>query len=166
VDKVEQNLTSTFSSQHLYLVGFLVCAGHGITDLVRNGRCVSFEFSQTPELLTDVAGFMSGALIPARHYIRQQRTRKGGIAPTAKTDAGFRDEDAHPLVAKMLRVCIGNRKTGFLLETDTGNMLWPAPFTGTVSRPSLKIWAGERFGSTPSLDSDKPGLKRAKCGNF
>jgi integrase len=67
-------------------------------------------------------------------YIRQQRTRKGGIAPTAKTDAGFRDVDLHPLVAKMLREYIGNRKTGFLLETDSGNMLWP----GTLYRDGLK----------------------------
>jgi integrase len=67
-------------------------------------------------------------------YIRQQRTRKRGIAPTAKTDAGFRDVDLHPLVAKMLREYIGNRKTGFLLETDSGNMLWP----GTLYRDGLK----------------------------
>ena len=67
-------------------------------------------------------------------YIRQQRTRKGGIAPTAKTDAGYRDVDVHPLVAKMLREYIGNRKGGFLLETETGNMLWP----GTLYRDGLK----------------------------
>jgi integrase len=67
-------------------------------------------------------------------YIRQQRTRKGGIAPTAKTDAGYRDVVVHPLVAKMLRAYIGNRKSGFLLETDTGNMLWP----GTLYRDGLK----------------------------
>jgi integrase len=67
-------------------------------------------------------------------YIRQQRTRKGGIAPTPKTDAGYRDVDVHPLVAKMLREHIGKRKTGFLLETETGNMLWP----GTLYRDGLK----------------------------
>jgi hypothetical protein len=71
VDKVEQNSTSTFSSQHLYLVAFLVCAGHGITDTVRNSRRVSFEFSQTPELLTDVAGFMSGALIRSGDSVKR-----------------------------------------------------------------------------------------------
>jgi integrase len=67
-------------------------------------------------------------------YIRQQRTRKGGIAPTPKTDASYRDVDVHPLVAKMLREYIGNRKSGFLLETETGNMLWP----GTLYRDGLK----------------------------
>jgi integrase len=55
-------------------------------------------------------------------YIRQQRSRKGEIAPTPKTDAGYRDVDIHPLVAKMLREYIGNRKSGFLLETETGTL--------------------------------------------
>jgi len=67
-------------------------------------------------------------------YIRQQRSRKGEIVPTPKTDAGYRDVDVHPLVAKMLREYIGNRKSGFLLETKTGNMLWP----GTLYRDGLK----------------------------
>jgi integrase len=67
-------------------------------------------------------------------YIRQQRSRKGEIALTPKTDAGFRDVDVHPLVAKMLREYIGNRKSGFLFETETGNMLWP----GTLYRDGLK----------------------------
>lgn len=67
-------------------------------------------------------------------YIRQQRSRKGEIVPTPKTDAGYRDVDVHPLVAKMLREYIGNRKSGFLLETETGNMLWP----NTLYRDGLK----------------------------
>jgi hypothetical protein len=82
MDTVGKNSTSTFSSQHLYLVAFLVCAGHGITDVVRNGSRVSFEFAQTPELLTDVAGFMSGALIPARQFcfelLKLKRMLNGG----------------------------------------------------------------------------------------
>ena len=61
-------------------------------------------------------------------YVRQQRSRKGEIVQTPKTDAGFRDVDVHPLVATMLREYIGNRKSGFLLETGTGKMLWPASF--------------------------------------
>jgi integrase len=99
-------------------------------------------------------------------YIRQQRTRKGEIAPTAKTDAGYRDVDVHPLVAKMLREYIGNRKSGFLLETETGNMLWP----GTLYRDGLKTilrdMARFKVRFHASVDSDKPCLKRAKCGSF
>ena len=67
-------------------------------------------------------------------YIRQQRSRKGEIAPTTKTDAGYREVDVHPLVAKMLREYIGDRESGFLFETETGNMLWP----GTLYRDGLK----------------------------
>jgi hypothetical protein len=67
-------------------------------------------------------------------FIRQQRSRKGEIAPTPKTDAGYRDVDIHPLVAKMLREFIGNRKSGFLFETGTGKMLWPS----TLCRDGLK----------------------------
>ena len=67
-------------------------------------------------------------------YIRQQRSRKGEIVPAVKTDAGYRDLDIHPQVAKMLREYIGDRKSGFLLETDTGNMLSP----GNLYRDGLK----------------------------
>ncbi len=82
MDTVEKNSSPTFSSQHLYLVAFLVCAGHGVTNIVRNGRRVSFEFAQTTELPTDVAGFMSGALIPARQFsfelLKLKRMLNGG----------------------------------------------------------------------------------------
>ena len=67
-------------------------------------------------------------------YIRQQRSRKGEIAPTPKTDASYRDVDVHPVVAKLLVELIGNRKSGFLFETETGNMLWPS----TLYRDGLK----------------------------
>jgi integrase len=67
-------------------------------------------------------------------YIRQQRSRKGEIVPTPKTDAGYRDVDVHPLMAKMLREYIGKRKSGFLFETETGNMFSP----GNLYRDGLK----------------------------
>ena len=82
MDTVGKNSTSIFSSQHLYLVAFLVCVGHGITKIVRNERRVSFEFRQTNELLTDVAGFMSGASVPARQFsfelLKLKRMLNGG----------------------------------------------------------------------------------------
>jgi len=64
---------------------------------------------------------LGNSVLPSR--IRQQRSRNGEIAPTPKTDASYRDVDIHPLVAKMLREFIGNRKSGFLFETGTGKML-------------------------------------------
>jgi hypothetical protein len=82
MDTVGKNSTSTFSSQHLYLVAFLICAGHRAANVIRNGRRVSFEFAQTPELLTDVAGFMSGASVPARQFsfelLKLKRMLNGG----------------------------------------------------------------------------------------
>jgi hypothetical protein len=57
-----------FTTDHLYLTGFLVCTGHSIVNTSRNGARVSFEFNKTPQLLADVAHFMSGALVPARQF--------------------------------------------------------------------------------------------------
>jgi hypothetical protein len=50
-------------------------------------------------------------------FMRQQRGKKGGVKLTLKTDAGFRDIDVHPALAKMLSDCIGDRKEGFLFQT-------------------------------------------------
>jgi len=58
--------------------------------------------------------------------IRQQRGKWGDIESTPKSDAGFRDIDLCPQLAKVLRTHIGDRKSGFLFETETGKMLSPA----------------------------------------
>jgi integrase len=71
-------------------------------------------------------------------YVRQQRSRKGKIVATPKTEAGYRDVDVHPLVAKILRESIGDRKSGFLLETETGKMLWPSTTT-FLRTPKLNL---------------------------
>ena len=71
-------------------------------------------------------------------YIRQQRSRKGEVASTPKTDASYRDVDIHPFVAKLLREYIGDRKTGFLFETETGKMLWPSTLYRDALKPILK----------------------------
>ena len=86
VDTMRGKSTAVFASEHLYLVAFLICAGHELANLIRKGRRVSFEFAQTPELLTDVAGFMSGALIPARQFsfqlLKLKRMLNGGQSDT------------------------------------------------------------------------------------
>ena len=58
--------------------------------------------------------------------IRQQRGKWGDIESAPKTEAGFRDIDLCPELAKMLRSYIGDRKSGFLFESETGKMLSPA----------------------------------------
>jgi hypothetical protein len=71
-----------FASDHIYLVGFLICSGHSIVSTSRIGTRISFEFQKTPELLADVARFMSGALIPARQFsfeiLKLKRMLHGG----------------------------------------------------------------------------------------
>jgi hypothetical protein len=71
-----------FASDHIYLVGFLVCSGHSIIGMSHNGARIAFEFSKTPELLADVARFMSGALVPARQFsfelLKLKRMLHGG----------------------------------------------------------------------------------------
>lgn len=57
--------------------------------------------------------------------IPQQRGKWGGIESTPKTEAGFRDIDLCPQLAKVVRGHIGDRKSGFLFETETGKMLSP-----------------------------------------
>lgn len=70
-----------FASDHIYLVSFLVCSGHNIIGTSRSGTRVSFEFQKTPEVLADVARFMSGALVPARQFsfeiLKLKRTLHG-----------------------------------------------------------------------------------------
>ena len=72
-----------FASDHIYLVGFLICSGHGIIGTSRNGTRISFEFQKTPDLLADVARFMSGALVPARQLsfelLKLKRMLHGGL---------------------------------------------------------------------------------------
>jgi hypothetical protein len=73
---------SHFATDHLYLTGFLICCGHEFVSTSSNGSRISFEFPRTPELLVDVARYMSGALVPARQFsfeiLRLKRTIHGG----------------------------------------------------------------------------------------
>lgn len=71
--------------------------------------------------------------------IRQQRGKKGSeIESTPKTDAGFREIDLHSSLARMLRDFIGNRKKGFLFETENGTMLSPTNVFRDGLQPVLK----------------------------
>jgi hypothetical protein len=82
VEKMEAKQQPTYASDHLYLVAFLTCTGHTITGTRRHGHRVAFEFAETAELLADIAGFMGGAVIPARQFsfevLKLKRTLNGG----------------------------------------------------------------------------------------
>ena len=79
---MEAKQQPTYASDHLYLVAFLTCTGHKIVGTQRHGYRVAFEFVETPELLANVAGFMGGAVIPARQFsfevLKLKRTLNGG----------------------------------------------------------------------------------------
>src|SRR4051812_21975215 len=79
MDDAEQKI---FSSDHLYLVAFLVCSGHHIIGSSRRGMRTSFEFRKTPAISNDVARFMSGGAVPARQFsfelLKLKRTLSGG----------------------------------------------------------------------------------------
>jgi hypothetical protein len=59
---------STYCTDHLYLAAFLTCSGHAVVNTTRNGERISFVFLATAEVSAAVAGFMSGAVIPARKF--------------------------------------------------------------------------------------------------
>ena len=85
--------------------------------------------------------------------IRQQRGKWGGMESTPKTEAGFRDIDLCPRLAQMLRSYIGDRKSGFLFETETGKMLSPenlwrdgfAAIVREMGRKGVRFHAFRRF---------------------
>ncbi len=65
---METQNNSAYLTDHLYLAAYLTCSGHEIIGTSSAGGRVSFEFTQTPQLSDDVAGFMSGASVPARKF--------------------------------------------------------------------------------------------------
>jgi hypothetical protein len=80
----------TYSTDHIYLCAFLVCVGHRIVAASHDGRRVSFEFSDTPQLNADVSGFMAGAVVPARRFsfevLRLKRMIHGGEYKVEKSN--------------------------------------------------------------------------------
>lgn len=62
-------------------------------------------------------------------YIRQQRKKdRSGVTDVLKTPAACRDIDLHSSLAKILDDFIGDRKNGFLIQTENGTMLSPENF--------------------------------------
>jgi integrase len=62
-------------------------------------------------------------------YVRQQRKTDGsGVTEVLKTAAACRDIDLHSSLAKVLDGFIGDRESGFLIQTENGKMLSPENF--------------------------------------
>ena len=51
--------------------------------------------------------------------------------------------------AKLLRKYMGNRKSGFLFETETRKMLWPGTLYRDGLKTTLKGMGRERSAATP-----------------
>jgi integrase len=68
-------------------------------------------------------------------YVRQQREKsKNCVKAHLKTESGCRDVDIHPNAAAILRNFIGNRKDGFLFQTEDGRMFDPR----SIARANLE----------------------------
>jgi hypothetical protein len=66
--KMQTRNNPKYLTDHLYLAAYLTCSGHEIIGTSAAAGRVSFEFTQTQQLSTDVANFMSGASVPARRF--------------------------------------------------------------------------------------------------
>jgi hypothetical protein len=73
---------NVYVTDHLYVAAFLVCSGHNVIGTQSNGSRVSFTFNNSAELSSDVASFLAGGLIPARHFsfelLKLKRMLHGG----------------------------------------------------------------------------------------
>jgi integrase len=96
-------------------------------------------------------------------FIRQQRRKQGGgVTDTLKTPAANRDIDLHSTLANMLDDYVGNRKEGFLFETENGKMLSPETLfrdgfktvLKKMGRSGVRFHAFRRFRESVLLTSD------------
>jgi len=58
----------TYSTDHIYLAGYLVCCGHPVLGTRGDGRRIEFVFSETPRLSADAARFMADGVVAARQF--------------------------------------------------------------------------------------------------
>jgi hypothetical protein len=65
---LKKDRDDVYRTDHLYVAAFLICLGHAMIGTSIDGHRVSFVFTQTAKLSSDVASFMSGAAIPARQF--------------------------------------------------------------------------------------------------
>ena len=94
--------------------------------------------------------------------VNQQRGKNGQVEAYPKTDAGLREVELDPSLAKMLRDFIGDRKEGFLFQTENGTTLNPqnlyrdalAPILREIGRKSVRYHAFRRFRESVLLRSE------------
>jgi hypothetical protein len=57
-----------YSTDHLYLAGYLLCCGHPLLGTHSDGNRVHFLFCGQPEVHSDAAHFMAGGTVVARQF--------------------------------------------------------------------------------------------------
>lgn len=113
------------SGQYRVLFGLLAATG------IRIGEAFAIEIDGDPEKVTTLT--KGCRVLHIRSIILQDGTRQ--LKP--KTPAGIREVDIHPDVAKELLDLIGNRTSGFLFCTETGQPILYSNFVKNVFDPIL-----------------------------
>jgi hypothetical protein len=75
-----------------------------------------------------------------------QKAKRGEIQPYLKTENGTREVDLCSQLAKMLRECVGDRRSGFLFHSSTGAQLLQSNTLSDSLHPILDYTAHERGG--------------------
>lgn len=112
---------------------------------VRFGEAIAIEIGGDPEKVTTLS--KDCRVLYIRSIILQDGTRQ--LKP--KTPAGIREVDIHPDVAKELLDLIGNRTSGFLFCTESGQPILYSNFVKNVFDPIL-------------YDRERPIMKREGKG--
>src|ERR1700680_3416017 len=129
-----------------YRVLFAVLAGTGLRISEALGLEVGKHLSKDCSIIT----------------VNQQRGKKGQTEAYPKTDAGVREVDVDPSLAKMLRDFLGDRKQGFLFESENGTMLNPqniyrdsfSDILKEIGRSNVRFHAFRRFRESILLRSE------------
>jgi len=136
---------------------FILCAASGL----RFGEALGIEI---PHVSSD------GSCIQIR-----QKAWRGQLHEFLKTRNGEREIDLHPSVAKFLREFIGERKSGLLFRTRTGQQLHQSnilrrvlhPMLEGLGQPKCGVHAFRRFRNTylRNYTSTPPGIYRFWMGH-
>jgi hypothetical protein len=96
VKRMQTQKNPAYLTDHLYLAAYLTCSGHEIIGTSSAGGRVSFEFTQTQQLSSAVASFMSGTLVPARKFsfeVLKLKRLIPGQTQTVKRDFRHAEEE-------------------------------------------------------------------------
>src|SRR5207302_3634681 len=154
----KRNMDVKCELKDVHRVLFILCAASGL----RFGEALGIEI---PHVSPD------GACI---HIC--QKAWRGQMHDFLKTRNGEREIDLHPSVAKLLRELIGERKSGLLFRTRTGQQLHQSnilrrvlhPILEELGQPKCDVHAFRRFRNTylRNYTCTPPGVYRCWMGGW